>query len=453
MKRATMDEYLASAPRQVRQSMIANSHTLEAGAAAAVGRFFALVAARHEPLAAPSARSFREAAASESVFRMLLRTLSAHAPMVSTAAALSVKAEWVALRPRPKPVVNSESLDGQTAAAIDTRTWPASWQIHYRGLEAAGIKPSSLRRYRASIHRCAQLVGQGIATEALNFFTAYQLAEALQATPPENARQKPLRASTVANYIEGLVALGRHGLADPDAMTGVRFVRDHLRDVANAGDKLKFERIDAIMDQGGFEFIADTIGALVQQARSLPDHSAEKTKSLQTAALCAVSINKPGRTGDVSRWRIGEELQRDRDGTWRLEWVQEKTTRETAAGALWPEVSELLDELILMGRPDRFIHLRYGELFGANWMTHRDEPMSAKWPSTTVKAAIGIPLHDLRTLAADYLRLHDPENAADIIGTHLGHASQEAGEAYRAACNGDAVARSWANMRASIAAV
>lgn len=452
MTRPTAEEYLASAPLPVRRSMLDASAQLEAGAAAVVGRLFGIIATRHEPIAAPSAQSFREAANSESAFRMLLRALAAHAPMVSTAAALPVKAEWVARRPKPKSARKGARGTVRTDTPIDTRSWPANWQEYYRGLEAARIKPSSLRRYRASISRCAQLVSAGIASEELSFLTAYRLAENLKTAPRKGKKKRdPVRPWTIANYIEGLVALGRHGGADPDALAGVRFVRDHLRDVADVGDKLKFGRIAEIMEKGGFEFIASEIGNLRHRATSLPDHAAEKTTALQSAALCGVSMNKPGRTGDVSRWRIGEELKREIDGTWRLAWVQEKNARETEAGDLWPEVSEILDELILGGRPDRFVHLRYRELLGMNWMTLGEDAMATKWPSGMVKAAIGIPLHDLRTLAADYLRLHDPEQAAAVIGTHLGHASEAAGDSYRALCDGDAAARSWSEMRASIA--
>lgn len=135
--------------------------------------------------------------------------------------------------------------------------------------------------------------------------------------------------------------------------------------------------------------------------------------------LAAALMNKPARTSDVAAWRIGEDLTRLPDGTWRLAWQQEKTEHATEAGGLWPEVSELLDAWILGGRPDRLVHLRYRELLGQNWMTLTRSARAGKWPSTRVNAAIGIPAHDLRTLAADYMRRHAPDRAAGIIATHL----------------------------------
>lgn len=453
MKRPSLQDYLASAPAQVRRSMLESAETLEPGAAAVTGRFFGIVAARHEPVAAPGPQSFREAAASESTFRTLLRTLTAHAPMVSTAGALPVKVEWVARRPKQTKPRKRAAEKHLHPAPIDPGTWPQEWQVYWAGVEAARIAPSSFYRYRASINRCAQLVAAGVTTEELNFLTAHRLSEALKhdRRTGKHANGEPLRPYTIANYIESLVALGRHGGADPEALAGVRFVRDHLRDVAGAGDKLKFARIAEIMEKGAFEFIADRIGELRRGASLLPDHCTEKVRALQSAALCAVSMNKPARTGDVSRWRLGEDLRRDVDGTWHLGWIQGKTHRETEAGALWPEVCETLDELILGGRPGRFIHLRYRELSGRNWLTLSDDVMTSRWPSVMVQDAIGVPLHDLRTIAADYLRIHDPERAAAVIGTHLGHASKGAGESYRALSEGDAAARSWAQMRAVIA--
>src|SRR3712207_3712818 len=99
MKRLSLDEYLADAPPAIRRAMIADRDRLEPGAAAVVGRLFTAAKARREPVSAPSAHSFRAAAASEATFRTLLRALSRYATGTSTAGALEVKREWVAKRP------------------------------------------------------------------------------------------------------------------------------------------------------------------------------------------------------------------------------------------------------------------------------------------------------------------------------------------------------------------
>lgn len=121
-------------------------------------------------------------------------------------------------------------------------------------------------------------------------------------------------------------------------------------------------------------------------------------------------------------------------------------------GAIWPEICEILDEWILDGRPDRLIHVRYQELVGRNWLTLDDSAPYRNLPTELTNAAIGVPSHDLRTLAADYMRRHDPARAADVIATHLGHGTRKAGEAYRAECDGAAAQATWQESRTIIAA-
>ncbi|MBY6200527.1 hypothetical protein KUV65_04075 [Maritalea mobilis] len=137
--------------------------------------------------------------------------------------------------------------------------------------------------------------------------------------------------------------------------------------------------------------------------------------------------------------------------TWRAGWEQEKSGRETETGAMWPEICDILDEWILGGRPERLVHLRYNELVGRNWLSFDDTEPYRNLPTELTKAAIGVPSHDLRTLAADYLRLHDPAHAADVIATHLGHGDRKSTEAYRAECGAAASQAIWQEVRAVIA--
>ncbi|MBB3995100.1 hypothetical protein GGR95_002750 [Sulfitobacter undariae] len=324
-------------------------------------------------------------------------------------------------------------------------SWPTSWQTMYPFLRQARIKASSKDRYVASISRCAQIVNAGGANDCLTFYTAYCLGEAFKASETD------IRPITIANYLEGLIALGKFGGVNAEALDGMRYMRDAFRDEAKLGEKLKVARINDLIRKGGFECIAEVIGDLLVDADLLPDHSARKALLLQTAACCAVDMNKPARTGDMSNWIIGSDLRRETDGSWHLAWNQRKTGRKTEAGELWPEIGEVLDELILCGRPSRLIHIRYRELVGKNWLTLSDVARPAKWPSERIKTAIGVPSHDLRTLAADYMRRHDPEIAARVIATHLGHGTLEAGEEYSTECKSEAAVRAWQNDRQKIA--
>ena len=64
---------------------------------------------------------------------------------------------------------------------------------------------------------------------------------------------------------------------------------------------------------------------------------------------------------------------------------------------------------------------------------------------------LGVPPHDLRTLAADYLRRHDPASAPAIVAAHLGHGTEAAGAEYRALCEGAAATRVWRATRETVA--
>lgn len=442
MKRPNLEQALTSVPAPIKRAMLSDHSDLAPGAAAVMGRFFDAVKARREAWNNPGPACFRDAARSESTFRTLLRALTKYAPSVGTDGALPVKREWIAKRPKPPSSKKDPTVGGP-------RQWPSSWLVYLHGLEQANIRPSSLKRYKASVSRCADAVAQGHAGEELGFLTAYDLAEAFRKEDPD---MEKIRPSTIANYLEGLFALGRYGGAGCEALSGIRLVIENLQGQAAEMDKLKQERIKILMDRGGFGYIAEKIAEKRNYGQSLPAHSAARLKSMQAAAVLALNMNKPGRRGDVSNFVVGKDLIRHVDGTWDLRWVQEKTAHETEAGELWPEICQVLDDHILGARPDRLVHMRYQELIGMNWLTLESAARDRRWPSDLVKEAIGVPLHDLRTLAADYLRRHSPDTAANVISAHLGHRSPEASEEYRALCTGEAAARDWAQIRKAIGA-
>lgn len=145
---------LRDAPAAVRRAMIGDESNLAPGAAHVMGRFWTAARARNCHLTMPPAAAYRQAAASESTFRCLLRALAAYAPHVCTAPAKAVSDEWYAGRRKPA---------GKSAPAADRpgATWPASWRDLKPGLDAAGIKDSTRKRYFASIDRCAAVVAEG----------------------------------------------------------------------------------------------------------------------------------------------------------------------------------------------------------------------------------------------------------------------------------------------------
>ena len=445
MARLTAKEHLSAAPAVVRRAMLDPDVKLAPGAAAVVGRFFQALKELGDPYDSPSAQVFTTAAKSESTLATLLRSLATYAPMVSTAAGRELRRGYYAQRSGNTVVpgrTGSASLSSPPSAAPST--WPLEWQLMYLGLKtSSGLKSSSLKRHYASIDRCASILADTDADGTLTFYTAYCLAEQF--------RELGIKHWTIAGYLGGLVSLGKHGGAPNADLNGIRMLVKYHLELADMEEKEKVARIEALMEKGGFEFISNTTGKLKDRLAEMPGHVAQAHVLRQQIALLALHMNKPARTGDVSGWRLGKEFIRHADGSWELEWLQEKNCAGTAAGRLWDEVSEILDLLILDGRPDRFVKLRYHELQGKNWLTLKDNDPDRKLPSQRIKEAIGVPSHDLRTLAAEYLRAARPKRAPDIIQTHLGHQTLKAGEAYRISCESDAAAKDWLDIKREIA--
>lgn len=438
-----LEVVLKDAPAAIRRAMLDDAPNLAPGAAQVTGRFWTAVRAGKGNLSMPAAEAYRDAATSESTFRCLLRALAAYAPHVSTARARIVSDEWYARR--SKPIKPTTPTTEKPAGA----TWPEAWQRMKPKLEAAPIKSSTRQRYIASIDRCATIVAEGLASDTHGFVAACELSDAFLFHSDETRRVKPV---TAGNYIEGLIALGTKGGVAEASLTAMRVILGDLRDQAELAEKNKYERLSNLMERGGFGYVAQRIGELRERAHDLPAHSAARRRCMQQAVVCAVIVNKPPRKGDLVSWRFGEQLVREIDGTWIADWEQEKNLRDTETGAIWPEICEILDEWILDGRPDRLVHVRYQELVGRNWLTLDNSDPYRNLPTELTKAAISVPSHDLRTLAADYMRRHDPAHAADVIATHLGHGSRKAGEAYRAECEGATAEAIWQESRATIAA-
>lgn len=434
---------LKDAPAAVRRAMIEDAPNLAPGAAHVMGRFWTATRSGKGNASMPTAAAYRAAAASEATFRCLLRALAAYAPHVCTAAARVVSHEWYGRR--KKSLAKAASNPVKPVGA----NWPISWRRMKPKLDAAPITVSTRKRYFANIDRCAAVVAEGLASETHGFVAACELSDAFLFHPDTARRVKPV---TAANYIDGLIALGAKGGVAEESLIAMRVIWGDLRDQAALEEKNKYERLSDLMERGGYAHVADRIGELRARAAEMPAHSAAGRRCMQQAVVCAIILNKPPRKGDLVSWRFGEELVRDTDGTWRAEWEQEKTGGATETGAIWPEICDILDEWVLGGRPDRLVHLRYNELVGRNWLSLDDTEPYRNLPTELTKAAIGVPSHDLRTLAADYMRRHDPAHAANVIATHLGHGTQKAGEAYRADCVGNAAQAIWQEARATIAA-
>jgi hypothetical protein len=436
MARASRADLLAPLPARIRDRLLAPDVVFEPGGAAVLGRFFAALTAARERMDAPSRASFEAATASESTLATLLRTLARHVPEVSTAAGRQLRKEWYVRRPgRTKVRRRGRAGLPQVAPAH----WPEEWRQHYPALLEAPVRSSTVRRHVESLDRLARLLPGLQVSPELTFILTYGLSKAL--------REEGVGEITIANYLGVLVALGKAGGAEDAGLDGIRLLRMYAKEQAELAPKKKEARIEALNDRGGYGHILERLLAVFEAADAAPAHSALAEQHRQSAAVLALAINMPPRTGDMSRWVLGKDIIRHPSGAWRLAWRQEKTEWRADAGELWPETCLILDRLILAGYPDRLVHLRYEMLAGCNWLTLTPEAPGRSLPSERVRAAIGIPLHDFRTLAGDILRDIDPAAARNLIAGLLGHKTTAAGDDYRAQSTGEAAALEWQDIR------
>jgi len=435
-----LEMQLASAPTTVRGRMLADAETLRPGAASVVGRFFAVLAARSE--AVPSRAAFDAAARSEPTLHTLLTALDRYAPELNLAAGREARKAWYRERPRSVPPLRLSEASPKSGSLA----WPEPWRALYPGLEKArpSLSAQTFRRYLASIDRCAAIVSEDGLRPDLDRFLAYSLMEAF--------RERGLTHATCVSYLGGIEALARLGGIEPARLRGIREIVKVAQSRMRRSGRRKDVRIAAFHEAGGYERIAAAVLRLRDEAALERAWSAVAERKLQAAAILALVMNNPARGGDLAGWRLGHELVREPGGRWTLAWTQHKTGFHVDAGGLWPEVCELLDELLCRGRPQRLACVLYASLLGVNWLTHAQSP-SGGWASRLVRQAIGLPLHDVRTLAADYLRRHDPNRGADIAGTLLGHRHAASTTPYRSLAEGVAAARRWRDLRRTVTGV
>ncbi|QPH53229.1 hypothetical protein [Pontivivens ytuae] len=428
---------------------------LPPGAISVVGRLFDSLADREEHHGAPSRAAFEAAYGSESTLALLLRVCATHVPEVGLAEARLLRCEYYTARPRAaghgrtaQPATAPEAL--APWATKKSQAWPRSWQELLPGLLDAPVREGTIRRHVASVDRCAALVPALRCPPRLGWLFGWELGRLLQ---DGSAGQgiTPVAPRTISNYLGGLVALGLHGGLDADELDGLRAVRQSWLRKGRASRKGKQDRLDVLYASGGYEMIVQRLAAEMERARRLPAWTAEHERARSTSAILAVMINWPARTGDIAGWRLGDELVRTPWGEWTLRYRQEKTGRMANAGPLWPETGEILDLHLLAGRPARLAQTRFAQLRGANWLTQGPAARPSRWPSEQVKRVTGLPAHDLRTVAADYLRCYEAETAADRVAALLGHASRQAGAEYRSDCAVTAGQSEWQAIRARIA--
>lgn len=429
-------EAARSIPLPVRLAILARPEAVRPGAIPALARFFAALKQLKTPPAVAPAAAFRKAAATESTLATLLGGLETFAPQVCLAEGRDLRRAFYrkrsggGARPRgPAPL-----------PAAAPAGWPTAWQAGYAALVADCRKASVARSFVARLNRCAEELAALELPPDLDRFTMILLGRRFGET---------LAPRTVANYVDACLALAK-ALGAPEATrVGIRDIATVWRNRAKRRTKAKIHRIDAWIEAGNSygALIAGTMGAIEETASAGSSWRAAAARQRRVIAVLIMGLNTVARTGDQSRWRIGHELERHADGSWHLDWRQEKTGGAASFGELWPETARALDLHLLGGRSETELARRVDALKGANWITLEPQGPSTKYASAIVREMAGLPGHDLRTLATDLLRLIDPKAGASRASALLMHADPRSQQEYAAAARGLGAARDWSDER------
>ncbi|SEK10335.1 hypothetical protein, partial [Marinovum algicola] len=300
---------LKRVPVPVRDRMMAARADLPPGAITAVARFFDVLADREEDPDLPSRASFVAACGNESALGLLLRMLERHAPGICLAEGRGLRKGYYRARSSGTGAKGSAHPNRGT----EPRNWPAHWAALLPALQEAPIGDSTLRRHVASVNRCAVLLPGLTCPPRIGWLLGWEMARSF--------RDEGLRPATIAGYLGGLVSLAAHGGVDPDAVAGLRSVQMSCLREARRTPKLKQSRIEALYAKGGY---AEVVRAIVRELDRADDHADWRAKAetaRATAAILAVTLNVPPRSGDISSWRLGEELVREPWCRVALNWV------------------------------------------------------------------------------------------------------------------------------------
>lgn len=425
-------------PGRVRAAMMADPGAVRPGAVDVLDRFYADLRARRTPSDCPPRATFDTAAGSEPTLATLLRTLEHFVPEMSLAEGREVRRAWY--RKRGGAVRTPLTPDAVPEDAPPER-WPVAWRPAHGKLLASGCTSSTVRRYIASLNRCAvELAALGVAPE-VDRFRALLLGETFAA--------RGLSPRTVRNYLGAFLRLAQLLDLDADTRDGIANAFETWQARAALAPKQRTLKLESWHESGHSleTAIATATDLLAQIKEQTGGWRADLERRRRAAIVLLVALNTVPRTGDMARWRLGEELRRDPDGLWSLSYIAQKTGSLVSFSRLWPETCAALDLLLLSGRPDRMLATRYTALKGCNWLRHGHAPVPSKYPSQLIGELTGLSSHPLRTLAADLLLEIDPATGAEAAGALLGHRDGRSVDAYRAAAEGRAAAATWATFR------
>ena len=138
---------------------------------------------------------------------------------------------------------------------------------------------------------------------------------------------------------------------------------------------------------------------LLAQSRATKAGTSRRYLLALHASALALAVSAPLRVGDLSRFRIDEEVRRDATG-WSIFVRTRKTGGEYERSELWPELTEFLDELLVLDAPGGDLWRGYDRRSGTPLFS-RDggvTALTADWISDVWYEHVGTGEHIVRTL-------------------------------------------------------
>ena len=436
--------------QRFRAAMIAQD-PVKRGAPKHLEAFFAHLETVGRPLPAVRPEDFRAVATSRTSFYTLIWALGTFAPEVPLAAARQVQQEWDRwLNTRyPKPRKPRRS----PAVTAPPDAWPAEWRAALPCLDRTVRSDGRTLRPLASKTRASVVQAVGMLVRAQDWARdrGVEPSGALDQAAAEILIQymthaRRTCARTIADYLERVRMFGRRGgLLDAVSQEDIGLLIGDLRAEAAQAEPRKRAQVARFRRRFSLGAMMARAVALIAEAEALPDYSARAERKRRAAVVLALLVNTADRQGDLSRHRIGVELERSPEGLWQIGFRQSKTRRRKELGGLWPVTSDIIDAHILAGRPSWCLQDRLGELDGHNLLSLPNGGFHLYMPSRILREEFGVSGHLVRTLITDAIRAEEPD-AAWAAQFMLGHSNRTMQETYRTDFREAAAVRSWQDL-------
>ena len=445
-----LPDRLPDVPRDVVERMqdhLRREDFPQRGVVAAMNDFYARLDAAGLPPGGVTTDIYDAVATSRSRLRTLLSALRTFAPDVPLAAAAPVTRKWDAwlnarYNAKPKKAKRTRRV------GMPPERWPSAWPrpeaILDRTVRPYGkaLRPLAAKTRGAVVSAVGMLAAsrewaneRGVAvperpsSELFEAFERYLLLE------------RGVSCRSAANYFErtGMFFL-RAKLLDRESLAALDEIRGALEEAAT--DEVPAKRTKLRAYRARFELgdILRAAVAAVEEARTLPAQSTAALRLRQKAVAYALLVNAGDRQGDLRQARIGLDLTRDADGTWRHDLRQAKTGTRKMMEVLWPGTCMLLDAHVLADRPVSRIESRMRELDGANLLTLEGADLGRCFINRRLEKDFPLRMEDksiehltghlIRTLIVDAIRRLRPD-AVWAARHMMGHSDRWMHETYR----------------------